>query len=74
MTKLEELLKQAQSLTLAISHDEALTTENKRIALELNEELNELISWFDPSWASYEQGYEYDPELIEIALRMGVTE
>jgi hypothetical protein len=74
MTKLEELLKRAQSLTLAISHDEALTTENKRIAFELNEELNELISWFDPSWASYEQGYGYDPALIEIALRMGVTE
>ena len=47
MTKLAELLKRAQSLTLAISHDEALTTENKRMALELNEELNELISWFD---------------------------
>ena len=74
MTKLAEILKHAQSLTLAISHDEALTEENKRMALELNEELNELISWFDPSWMSYEQGYEYDPELIEIALRMGVTE
>ena len=74
MTKLEEILKRAQSLTSAICHDEALTEENKRIALELHEELIELISWFDPNWMSYEKGYEYDPELIEIALRMGVTE
>jgi len=73
MNKLVEILKQAQSLTSTISNGEKITQEVLDLATELDAELNELISWFDPNWASYEQGYEYDPELIDIAMQMGVT-
>jgi hypothetical protein len=74
MTKLEQILKRAQSLTSTIANGEKITEETKSIATELDGELNELIGWFDKNWMSYEQGYEYDPELIDIALQMGATE
>ena len=74
MKALVSILKRAQSLTSTISNDEEITREVIDLATELDAELNELIGLFDPNWMSYEQGYEYDPELIEIALRMGVTE
>jgi|TARA_R110000868_G_scaffold44671_3_gene148926 hypothetical protein len=74
MNKLVEILKQAQSLTSTISNGEEVTQEVLDLATELDAELNELIGWFDKTWMSYEQGYEYDPELIEIAMQMGVTE
>lgn len=74
MTKLEQILKRAQSLTSTIANGEKITEETKSIATELDGELNELIGWFDKNWMSYEQGYEYDPELIDIALQMGVAE
>ena len=74
MNKLEAILKRAQSLTSTISNKEAITQEVRDQATELDAELNELIGWFDRTWMSYEQGYEYDPELIEIAMQMGVTE
>ena len=74
MNKLEAILKRAQSLTSTISNGEKVTQEVRDQATELDAELNELIGWFDPNWTSYEQGYEYDPELIEIAMQMGVTE
>jgi hypothetical protein len=74
MNKLEAILKRAQSLTSTISNKEAITQEVRDQATELDAELNELIGWFDKTWMSYEQGYEYDPELIEIAMQMGVTE
>ena len=74
MNKLVEILKQAQALTSTISNGEKITQEVLDLATELDTELNELIGWFDPNWTSYEQGYEYDPELIDIAMQMGVTE
>ena len=74
MNKLEAILKRAQSLTSTISNKEAITQEVRDQATELDAELNELIGWFDKTWMSYEQGYEYDAELIEIAMQMGVTE
>jgi hypothetical protein len=74
MNKLEAILKRAQSLTSTISNGEKVTQEVRDQATELDAELNELIGWFDKTWMSYEQGYEYDPELIEIAMQMGVTE
>lgn len=74
MNKLEAILKRAQSLTSTISNGEKVTQEVRDQATELDAELNELIGWFDRTWMSYEQGYEYDPELIEIAMQMGVTE
>jgi hypothetical protein len=74
MNKLEAILKRAQSLTSTISNKEAITQEVRDQATELDAELNELIGWFDKTWMSYERGYEYDPELIEIAMQMGVTE
>jgi hypothetical protein len=74
MNKLEAILKRPQSLTSNISNKEAITQEVRDQATELDAELNELIGWFDKTWMSYEQGYEYDPELIEIAMQMGVTE
>ena len=73
MEKVVFILKRAQSLTSTISNKEAITQEVLDLAIELDAELNELISWFDPNWASYERGYEYDPELIDIALQLGVT-
>ena len=74
MNKLEAILKRAQSLTSTISNGEKVTQEVRDQATELDAELNELIGWFDRTWMSYEQGYEYDPELIDIAMQMGVTE
>jgi hypothetical protein len=74
MNKLEAILKRAQSLTSTISNGEKVTQEVRDQATELDAELNELIGWFDKTWMSYEQGYEYDPELIDIAMQMGVTE
>ena len=74
MNKLEAILKRAQSLTSTISNGEKVTQGVRDQATELDAELNELIGWFDRTWMSYEQGYEYDPELIEIAMQMGVTE
>ena len=72
MKKLVEILKQAQSLTSTISNGEKITQEVLDRATELDAELNELIGWFDPNWTSYEQGYDYDLELIDIAVQMGV--
>jgi len=72
MNKLVEILKQAQSLTSTISNGEKITQEVLDLATELDAELNELIGWFDPNWTSYEQGYDYDLELIDIAVQMGV--
>ena len=72
MKKLVEILKQAQSLTSTISNGEKITQEVLDLATELDAELNELIGWFDPNWTSYEQGYDYDLELIDIAVQMGV--
>ena len=73
MTRLVELLKQAQLLTSTVSNGEKITQEVIDLATELNEELNELIGWFDPNWVSYEKGYDYDLESIDIALQLGVT-
>ena len=67
MTRLVELLKQAQLLTSTVSNGEKITQEVIDLATELNEELNELIGWFDPNWTSYEDGYVYDGELIKVA-------
>ena len=67
MSKFVELLKQAQLLTSTISNGEKITQEVIDLATELNEELNELIGWFDPNWTSYEDGYVYDEGLIEVA-------
>ena len=67
MSKLVEILKRAQALASTISNGEKITQEVIDLATELNEELNELIGWFDPNWTSYEDGYVYDGELIEVA-------
>jgi hypothetical protein len=67
MTRLVELLKQAQWLATTISNDDEITQEVIDVATELNEELDELIGWFDPNWTCHEDGYVYDEGLIEIA-------
>ena len=74
MEKLVSILKRAQSLTSTISNKEKITQEVLDVATELDAELNELIGWFDPNWVSYEKGYDYDTELIDIAMQMGVAE
>jgi len=71
MKALVSILKRAQSLTSTISNDEEITREVIDLATELDAELNELIGLFDPNWMSYEQGYEYDPKLVAIALNLG---
>jgi hypothetical protein len=71
MNALVSILKQAQSLTSTISNDEEITREVVDLATALDAELNELIGLFDPNWMSYEQGYEYDPKLVAIALNLG---
>jgi hypothetical protein len=73
MEKLVSILKRAQSLTSTISNKEKVTQEVIDVATELDAELNELIGWFDPNWVSYEKGYDYDLEIIDIALQLGVT-
>ena len=70
MKRLVEILKRAQSLASAVSNDEELTLGMLALADGLNDELNELISKFDPNWTSFEQSHEYDPELTEIAMTL----
>jgi hypothetical protein len=67
MKRLVELLKRAQLLATTVSNDEEITQEVIDLATELNGELDELVGWFDPNWTSYEDGYVYDGELIEVA-------
>jgi hypothetical protein len=67
MTRLVELLKQAQWLATTVSNNEKITQEVIDVATQLNEELDELVGWFDPNWTCYEDGYVYDEGLIEIA-------
>ena len=67
MSRLVELLKQAQWLATTVSNNDAITQEVIDVATKLNEELDELIGWFDPNWTCYEEDYVYDEELIGIA-------
>ncbi len=70
MKRLVEILKRAQTLASTVSNYEELTVEIVGLADELNDELDELISKFDPNWTSFEQNHEYDPELTEIAMNL----